>query len=109
MEMFGPCANPNFHGHNYDLEVTVIGEVDALTGMVIDLKLLKEIIKVEIEDRFDHKNLNMDVPEFEHLMPSTENISIVIYNILKQKLDDKFELRIKLFESPRNFVEYPVK
>ena len=108
LEMFGVCANPNFHGHNYDLEVSVIGDVDPVTGMVIDLKLLKNIIKEEVEDRFDHKNLNLDVEEFKDIQPTAENMAIVIYNIMKERLDDKYDIRIKLYETARNFVEYPV-
>ena len=108
LEKFGVCANPNFHGHNYDLEVSVIGDVDPVTGMVIDLKLLKDIIKEEVEDRFDHKNLNLDVEEFKEIQPTAENMAIVIYNIMKERLDDKYDIRIKLYETARNFVEYPV-
>lgn len=106
-EVFGGCANPNYHGHNYDLEVKVVGEIDPLTGMVIDLKILKKIIKEQIEDRFDHKNLNVEVKEFKGLNPTAENICYVIWQILRGHLDEKFELSVRLFETPRNFVEYP--
>ncbi len=108
MEVFGICTSPNFHGHNYDLEVKVIGEVDPLTGMVINLKTLSELIKKEIEDRFDHKNLNLDTDEFRDLNPTAENICFVIWEILREKLDPKYDLAIRLYETPRNFVEYPV-
>lgn len=106
-EIYGLCNNPNYHGHNYELEVKVTGEIDPETGYLIDLKELKEIIKLNIEDKFDHKNFNLDIPEFEHAIPSTENICILIYDILKTKLDPSFDLRIRLFETPRNYVEYP--
>lgn len=105
--VFGLCTSPNFHGHNYDLEVKVVGEVDPITGMVIDLKDLKDIIKEHIEDKFDHKNLNLDVPEFKTLNPTAENICVVIYDILRLQLDPAFELTIRLWETPRNYVEYP--
>lgn len=108
MEVFGICTSPNFHGHNYDLEVKVIGEVDPLTGMVINLKTLSELIKKEIEDRFDHKNLNLDTDEFRDLNPTAENICYVIWEILREKLDPKYDLAVRLYETPRNFVEYPV-
>ena len=107
VEQFGKCCSPNYHGHNYDLEVKVTGEVDPVTGMVIDLKYLKDLIKEHIEERFDHKNLNLDVEDFKDLQPSAENMAIVIYHILKDKLDPKFDLHIRLYETVRNFVEYP--
>jgi 6-pyruvoyltetrahydropterin/6-carboxytetrahydropterin synthase len=108
-EVFGLCNNPNFHGHNYTLEVTVIGEIDPETGYCIDLKILKDLIAEEIEERFDHKNLNLDTEEFKNLNPTVENIAIVCYQVLRQKLDERFDLSIKLFETDRNWVEYPVK
>jgi 6-pyruvoyltetrahydropterin/6-carboxytetrahydropterin synthase len=108
-EVFGLCNNPNFHGHNYTLEVTVIGEIDPETGYCIDLKILKDLIAEEIEERFDHKNLNLDTEEFKNLTPTVENIAIVCYQVLRQKLDERFDLSIKLFETDRNWVEYPVK
>ncbi|HNA39396.1 MAG TPA: 6-carboxytetrahydropterin synthase, partial [Chitinophagales bacterium] len=105
--VFGLCANENFHGHNYNLELKVVGEIDAETGYVIDLKIIKKIIKEEIEDRFDHKNLNLDTKEFAQLNPTAENIAIVIYDIIRQQLDEKYALYIKLWETEKNCVEYP--
>lgn len=107
--VFGKCNNPNFHGHNYELIVSVTGEINKETGYVIDMKLLKDIIKAEVEDAFDHKNLNLDVPEFKDLNPTAENIVIVIYNKIKPKLQSDLDLTITLYETPRNFVIYPVK
>ncbi len=108
--VFGLCNNHNFHGHNYVLEVKLVGEVDPETGYVIDLKILKDIIKEEVEERFDHRNLNLDCPEFEHLNPTAENIAIVIYRHLSNKLDlNKYELSLRLYETDNNYVEYPVK
>lgn len=106
-EVFGICSNANYHGHNYDLEVKVVGEVDPMTGMVIDLKLLKDLIKEKIEDRYDHKNLNLDVEDFKKVNPSAENICIKIYDILREEIDEQYDLSIRLYETPRNFVEYP--
>jgi 6-pyruvoyltetrahydropterin/6-carboxytetrahydropterin synthase len=106
-EVFGVCSNPNYHGHNYDLEVKVAGEVDPKTGMLIDLKDLKQLIYEQIELRFDHKNLNLDTEEFKELNPTAENICFVIWEILRQHLDEKYELAVRLYETPRNFVEYP--
>lgn len=103
--IFGKCNNPNLHGHNYELEVHVTGEIDSETGFVIDLKILKDLIRTEIHDRFDHKNLNVDCKEFHDLNPTAENIALVIYNILKEKLDKKFLLKIRLYETSKNFVE----
>lgn len=108
-EVFGKCNNPNFHGHNYELIVSVTGEIDEETGYVIDIKILKDIIKNEIEDAFDHKNLNLEVPEFENLNPTAENIVVVIYNKIKSEIDSNLELEIILFETPRNFVTYSGK
>ena len=105
-QIFGLCNNPNFHGHNYELIVSVTGEIDTETGYVIDMKVLKSLIKIEVEDAFDHKNLNVDVPEFQDLNPTAENIVVVIYNKLKQKLDSKLDLEVVLYETPRNFVKY---
>lgn len=104
---FGLCNNPNYHGHNYDLEVKVIGEVDPQTGYLIDLKILKQIIYEEVEQRFDHKNLNLDTEEFRNLNPTAENICHVIWQLLRKRLDEKFDLVVKLYETPRNYVEYP--
>lgn len=105
-EIFGKCNNPNFHGHNYELIVSVTGEIDSETGYVIDMKVLKDIIKSEVEDAFDHKNLNLEVPEFKDLNPTAENIVVVIYDKIKPKLPSKFDIEITLYETPRNFVTY---
>ncbi len=105
--VFGLCNNANYHGHNYELEVKVAGEVDPDTGYLIDLKLLKDLIYEEVETRFDHKNLNLDVPEFQHLNPTAENICYVIWQRLRAKLDQRFDLTVRLYETPRNYVEYP--
>lgn len=105
-EIFGKCNNPNFHGHNYELIVSVTGEINKETGYVIDMKILKDLIKSEIEEAFDHKNLNEDVPEFKDLNPTAENIVVVIYNKLKIKIDSALKLEITLYETPRNFVTY---
>tara|TARA_R110001632_G_scaffold67518_11_gene158554 strand:- start:95 stop:505 length:411 start_codon:yes stop_codon:yes gene_type:complete len=106
LAVFGKCSNPNFHGHNYELIVGVTGEIDPETGFLIDLKILKDIIKTEVEDALDHKNLNVEVPEFAKLNPTVENIAVVIYDKLKKVIDSKFELEITLYETPRNFVVY---
>jgi 6-pyruvoyltetrahydropterin/6-carboxytetrahydropterin synthase len=108
-EVFGLCNNPNYHGHNYDLIVKLVGEVDPATGYVFDLKILNEIIKDEIIERFDHKNLNLDTIEFKTLIPTAENIARVIYDILRLKIESKFEIEITLYETPRNYVVYPIK
>ncbi len=105
--IFGKCNNNNFHGHNYELIVKISGFVDPVTGYVVDMKLLSDIIKEEIIEKFDHKNLNLDVIEFKELNPTAENIAITIYNILKEKIDTKYELKIVLYETARNYVEYP--
>ena len=105
-EVFGLCNNPNFHGHNYELIASVTGEIDKETGYVIDVKVLKELIKTEIEDSFDHKNLNLDVPEFKELNPTAENIVVIIYNKLRSKLSTHLDLEVVLYETPRNFVKY---
>ena len=104
--VFGKCSNEYYHGHNYELIVNVTGDVDPVTGMVMDLKDLKDLIKAEVEDAFDHKNLNIQVPEFADLIPSAENIAIVIYNKLLPHLDKEKTLEIILYETPRNFVKY---
>ena len=105
--VFGLCSSPNYHGHNYELVVKVIGETDPKTGFLIDLKILKQIIYEEVEQRFDHKNLNLDTEEFRDLNPTAENICYVIWQLLRKRLDDKLDLVVRLFETPRNFVEYP--
>jgi 6-pyruvoyltetrahydropterin/6-carboxytetrahydropterin synthase len=104
--VFGKCNNPNFHGHNYELIVAVTGEIDQETGFVIDVKILSDLIKLHIEDAFDHKNLNLDVPEFENLNPTAENIAVVIWNKLRQHINSNQELEVILYETPRNFVTY---
>jgi 6-pyruvoyltetrahydropterin/6-carboxytetrahydropterin synthase len=105
-KVFGKCNNPYYHGHNYELEVGLTGEVDVETGFLIDLKILKDIIKEEVENRFDHKNLNEEVDDFNSLNPTVENIAIVIWNRLRKRLDSKYDISVKLFETPRNFVLY---
>ncbi|MCZ4407771.1 6-carboxytetrahydropterin synthase [Cryomorphaceae bacterium 1068] len=104
-EVFGKCNNQYYHGHNYDLIVSVRGEIDPETGYVIDMKVLKDLIKEKIEYRFDHKNLNLQTEEFKNLNPTAENIAAVIWNILNEELDEKLELKITLYETERNFVE----
>lgn len=106
--VFGKCNNPSFHGHNYDLIVKVIGVPDALTGYVYDMKLLSDLIQENVLDRFDHKNLNLDTVEFKNLNPTAENIVVVIYNILRDKIAPAFDLQVRLFETERNYVEYPI-
>jgi 6-pyruvoyltetrahydropterin/6-carboxytetrahydropterin synthase len=107
--VFGKCNNPHFHGHNYELVVKLIGEPDKQTGYVMDLKLLSDIINEEIIERFDHKNLNEDCIEFKSLNPTAENISIVIYDLLRPKIDMALDLQVRLYETERNFVEYPAQ
>lgn len=104
--VFGKCNNPNFHGHNYELIVSVTGAIDPETGFVIDVKVLADIIKVEVEDAFDHKNLNLDVVEFENLNPTAENIAVVIWNKIRKCIASEFDLEVVLYETPRNFVSY---
>jgi len=106
-KVFGKCSNPHYHGHNYELEVKVVGEPAPDTGFVMDMKVLSELIKAEITERFDHKNLNLDTEEFRNLNPTAENIAITIYNILRPYIDTDKEMQVRLFETPRNFVEYP--
>jgi 6-pyruvoyltetrahydropterin/6-carboxytetrahydropterin synthase len=105
-EVFGKCNNPHYHGHNYELIASVTGDIDPETGYVIDIKVLKDMIKSEVEDAFDHKNLNEQVPEFKDLNPTAENISVVIWNKLKAKLNKNHNLEVTLYETPRNFVTY---
>jgi len=104
--VFGKCNNPNFHGHNYELVASVTGEIDPETGFVVDVKILKDLIKNEIEDTFDHKNLNLEVPEFKDLNPTAENIAVVIWNKLRPHIDANKELEVILYETPRNFVTF---
>lgn len=105
-EIFGKCSNPHYHGHNYEIVVSVTGEINPETGFVIDLKTLKDLIYQEVELPFDHKNLNLEVPEFKKLNPTAENISVVIYNKLRDKIDQNLDLEVTLYETPRNFVKY---
>ena len=97
VRVFGKCNNANYHGHNYELEVKVVGEVHPDTGYVVDLKWLSDLIQMEVTDRFDHKNLNLDVPEFRTLLPSAENIAVVVYDILRKKIDPSLDLKIRLY------------
>ncbi|PID71277.1 MAG: 6-pyruvoyl tetrahydrobiopterin synthase [Flavobacteriales bacterium] len=106
LAVFGKCSYPNYHGHNYDLIVSVTGKIDNETGMVMDLKKLKELIVKEIEEHFDHKNLNLDLPEFKNLNPTTENIAVVIYNKLRPLIKPENDLSVTLYETPRNFVTF---
>ena len=105
--VFGLCNNPNGHGHNYELEVKVSGDLDPDTGMVVDLGWLADLIRDQVEHRFDHKHLNLDTEEFRHLNPTAENICVVIWNILRAHVPAHFDLHVRLSETPRNFVEYP--
>lgn len=106
LEVFGKCSNPNYHGHNYELVVSVTGRIDKETGYVIDLRILKNIIREEVEEPFDHKNLNLEVEQFKDLNPTAENIVVVIYNKLKARLDTRLDLEVTLYETQRNFVTY---
>jgi 6-pyruvoyltetrahydropterin/6-carboxytetrahydropterin synthase len=105
--VFGACSNPNYHGHNYELIVQVIGYPDPVTGFVINTKDLSTIVQEEVISRFDHKNLNLDTDVFKNLNPSAENIAIVIYNLLRPRITESLELKIRLYETERNFVDYP--
>ncbi|SEJ35671.1 6-pyruvoyltetrahydropterin/6-carboxytetrahydropterin synthase [Cyclobacterium xiamenense] len=105
-EVFGKCNNPNYHGHNYDLIVKVSGPVDPDTGYVYDMKLLKDLIRAHVTDKFDHKNLNLDTDEFKNLNPTAENIAVVIWHILRNKIEKKYDLTVRLYETERNFVEF---
>ncbi|MBK7800777.1 MAG: 6-carboxytetrahydropterin synthase [Saprospiraceae bacterium] len=107
-EVFGICSNSNFHGHNYDLEVKIMGELNQETGILMHLKQLKEIIETKVEVRFDHKNLNLDCPEFIDKIPTAENICIEIYNIMRKEIAPELDVQIRLYETARNYVEYPV-
>ena len=106
-QVFGKCNNPNFHGHNYEIEVKVMGEVDPETGYVMDIDELKQLIRKWVTHRYDHKNLNLDVDDFKSINPTAENIARVVYNNLRSELNEKYELRIRLYETARNIVEYP--
>ncbi len=107
-KIFGKCNNPNYHGHNYEVIVKVTGVPDEKTGYVMDMKTLSDIIREEVHTRFDHKNLNLDTKEFENLNPTAENIVITIYNLLRKRIDNLLDLHVRLYETERNFVEYPV-
>lgn len=106
-QVFGKCNNPHFHGHNYELIIKVTGEPDPETGYVMDMKKLSDLAQEQVIERFDHKNLNEDTVEFKEVNPTAENIAIVIYQILREKIDPKLDLQIRLYETERNFVEYP--
>ncbi len=105
--VFGLCNNPNYHGHNYELEVQLTGEIDPETGYVYDLGKLSDIVKTQIEKRFDHKNLNLDCSEFKDLNPTAENIVVVIWQILRGHIEEQYDIKVRLYETPRNFVEFP--
>lgn len=107
MAVFGKCNNPHYHGHNYELIVKLTGRPDPVTGYVMDLKILSDIVKEEVTERFDHKNLNEDCEEFKSLNPTAENIAIVIYDLLRKRIEPSLELQVRLYETERNFVEYP--
>jgi 6-pyruvoyltetrahydropterin/6-carboxytetrahydropterin synthase len=104
--VFGKCNNPHFHGHNYELIVSVTGDIDPETGFVMDMKVLKDLIKAEIEEALDHKNLNLEVPEFKKLNPTAENIAVVIWQKLRPHIAEDKSLEVVLYETPRNFVTY---
>lgn len=106
-QVFGKCNNPHYHGHNYEIIVSLVGEPDPETGYVFDMKMLSDLIKQHVLVKFDHKNLNLDTEYFKSLNPTAENIALVIWRILRQRIDPKFELKITLYETERNFVEYP--
>ena len=105
-KIFGKCSNPHYHGHNYELIVHITGKINPDTGYVMDMKVLKDLIKVEVEDKMDHKNLNEEVVEFQNKIPTAENIVIVIYDVLKPHINPDHELAVTLYETPRNFVRY---
>ncbi len=106
-QVFGKCANPNYHGHNYELIIKVVGQPDPRTGYVMDLKELSDLVQEHVLEKFDHKNLNLDTEEFRTLNPTAENIAIVIYDLLRPHIDASQDLQVKLYETPRNYVEYP--
>lgn len=103
---FGLCNNDNYHGHNYKLIVSITGDIDPISGYLFDLKILKQILEEEVEDRFDHKNLNLDTVEFKNLNPTAENIAVTIWNLIRRRIDNKYKIKITLYETERNFVEY---
>ena len=104
---FGKCSLPHYHGHNYEMEIKVVGEPDPATGFVMDMKKLSDLVNEKVVERFDHKNLNLDTEDFKQLNPTAENIAVVIYNLLRPHIDKTLDLYIRLYETPRNFVEYP--
>ncbi len=108
-DVFGKCSLPNYHGHNYELEIKVVGEIDERTGFVMDMKKLSDVVQQSVLEKFDHKNLNLDTEEFRNLNPTAENIAVVIFNLLRPNIKEDLELFIRLYETPRNYVEYPVK
>lgn len=105
--VFGKCSNPHYHGHNYELEVKVTGVPQEDTGFVMDMKVLSDLIRQEVTERFDHKNLNLDTVEFKNLNPTVEHIAMVIYDLLRPHIDKGYDIQVRLYETPRNFVEYP--
>jgi 6-pyruvoyltetrahydropterin/6-carboxytetrahydropterin synthase len=107
MSTFGKCSLPHYHGHNYELEIKLVGEIDPVTGFVMDLKLLSDLVNEKVLERFDHKNLNLDTEEFKSLNPTAENIAVVIHDLLRPHISTSLDLYIRLYETPRNFVEYP--
>jgi len=106
-DIFGKCSLPHYHGHNYEMEIKVVGVPDENTGFVMDMKKLSDLVNEKVIERFDHKNLNLDTEEFKQLNPTAENIAIVIFNLLRPHINADHELQIRLYETPRNFVEYP--
>jgi 6-pyruvoyltetrahydropterin/6-carboxytetrahydropterin synthase len=106
-DVFGKCSLPHFHGHNYELEIKVTGEIDERTGYVMDMKKLSDLVRDVVIEKFDHKNLNLDTEEFRELNPTAENIAVVIYKLLRPHIDSAFDLKLRLYETPRNYVEYP--
>lgn len=107
LEVFGKCSYPNFHGHNYEVIVSLVGETDPQTGYVYDMKVLSDLIKEHVKKKFDHKNLNLDTEYFKELNPTAENIVMVIWKVLRDKIDPSLDLKVVLYETERNFVEYP--
>ncbi len=105
--VFGKCSNPHYHGHNYELEVKVTGVPQSDTGFVMDMKVLSDLIQEHVVERFDHKNLNLDTAEFKELNPTAEHIAMVIYDLLRPHIDQEYNMQVRLYETPRNFVEYP--
>lgn len=106
-DVFGKCSLPHFHGHNYELEIKVTGEIDEKTGFVMDMKKLSDLVQEVVVEKFDHKNLNLDTEEFRELNPTAENIAVVIYKLLRPRIENSLELKLRLYETPRNYVEYP--